>query len=401
MLHSPRRRHPDKHNERNETNGSKYGNGYLSKRPSLPRNMLRRNKLQLIVLSTCLMCFVFVFSPLRQKSFVLLCRLVTLYLQAHCESEDVALWRGTLLKEKIPALDISTKIDLVVSHCDIPVDWIFEWAAPLEFRDILIFSKCGKPVKGAPTNARIIRLDNVGRCDHTYAHYIANYHSKTKDNPSNSDHVLFLKDNDNSHRNHYSRHKNLEEMIPLTREFGFACHEETNWVWSETSSGGLGFHPICQISYYHDWAGLQEFKVEKYSRLRRDDNLQFRSQSGQTLGAYAKQMGIEPPKSLSLSNSAVADVESNTDTIVPVCYGGNFLVGSNQISTRPPGFWERIESSLTRSDNIAEGHFMERLWGTILAKPLQQDLTSRVLRQAQLDVCPVEPNHLGALSKYL
>eukprot|EP00751_Fragilariopsis_kerguelensis_P003707 CAMPEP_0170818574 /NCGR_PEP_ID=MMETSP0733-20121128/40839_1 /TAXON_ID=186038 /ORGANISM="Fragilariopsis kerguelensis, Strain L26-C5" /LENGTH=126 /DNA_ID=CAMNT_0011178757 /DNA_START=235 /DNA_END=612 /DNA_ORIENTATION=- len=126
----------------------------------------------------------------------------------------------------MPPLDTSTRINLVVSHCDESIDWIFEWANPLEFNDVIIFSKCNKQVKGQPPNSRVIRLDNVGRCDHTYAHYMAYYHES-----SNSDYVLFLKDNSNTNRNHYSRHKNLNEMIPLSNEFGFACHEETNWVW--------------------------------------------------------------------------------------------------------------------------------------------------------------------------
>jgi hypothetical protein len=393
MLKSSRRRNLSRLHEWIGTDGSNLGKKHFSKRSILPRMVLRRKKFRLVVLMSTYLLGIVLFSSLRQKAFVLLCRLITSYLEAHCESEDVALWRGTHLEKKFPELDKTSKIDLVVSHCDLPIDWIFEWAAPLEFSNISIFSKCGKPVIGAPENAKIVRLENVGRCDHTYAQYMANYHSETNEKGfKNSDFVVFLKDNDNSHRNHYSRHKKLNEMIPLAKEFGFACHEETNWVWSKIGA----LHPICQISYYHEWASLEEFKVENYSRLRRDDNLQFQSQMGETLGDYAGKMGIKPHAFSRLINSTtVYDV----DFIVPVCYGGNFMVQSEQILNRNPAFWERIESSLARSNNIAEGHFMERLWGTILGKPLQEDLVSRVLRQARYGVCQVEQNHLGALSK--
>ena len=190
-------------------------------------------------------------------------------------------------------------------------------------------------------------------------------------------------------------------MIPLSEQIGFACHEETNWVWSvRKSKKGRFLPPICQISFYHDWDALQEYAVEKYSRLRRDNNVQFRSK-WQTLGAYAKKMGVEPKRmsSLALANNNV----SNNRTIVPVCYGGNFLVRNEQLLSQPPEFWKRmeeIEASLTRANNIAEGHYVERLWGTILASPLHPDLINRVLKQEhQRGECQVDSNHLGALCK--
>ena len=339
---------------------------------SLPRfvvHISRKNKLQrlIIILITSSTCLLVLYPPIRLKCFILLCRSITLYLQNCCNSEEenVALWRGTKLKEKIPPLDISLKIDLVVSHCDISIDWIFEWAAPLiEFQAITIFSKCDKAVIGAPANSRIVRIGNVGRCDHTYAYYMANYYYSHESSSNNSDYVLFLKDNNNEHRNHYSRHKKLNEMITLSNEFGFACHEETNWVWSDRKSststrdwwlGGL-FHPTTQISYYHDWNQLQKFKVEEYSRLGRDDNSQFISQYGNNLGDYAKKMSIEPVPETTKSSSS----STTPRLIVPVCYGGNFLFRKKDNLNRSRDFWERIESSLSRGNNIAEGHFMER-----------------------------------------
>jgi len=182
-------------------------------------------------------------------------------------------------------------------------------------------------------------------------------------------------------------------MIPLSNEFGFACHEETNWVWSSQIVDGSGFRPITQISFYHNWNDLKKFKVENYSRLRRDDNSQFKSQSGRNLGDYAKKMGIKPQTTTMSSYGEI------NRTIVPVCYGGNFLFRKKGNLIQSRDFWERIESSLSRSNNIAEGHFMERLWGTILARPLNVELANRILIQEQGDACEIEPNHLGALCK--
>lgn len=33
--------------------------------------------------------------------------------------------------------------------------------------------------------------------------------------------------------------------------------------------------------------------------------------------------------------------------------------------------WKSAEISLSRGDNIEEGHFMERIWGSLLANPLK------------------------------
>ena len=102
-------------------------------------NCSSRNRIVILIIGIA--CFVF--RPLRNITFIMLCRSVTLYLQSR-NSEEVALWRGSILQEKIPPLHASTSINLIVSHCDLSIDWIFTWAAPVEFNDIIIFSKIGR-----------------------------------------------------------------------------------------------------------------------------------------------------------------------------------------------------------------------------------------------------------------
>ena len=71
-------------------------------------------------------------------------------------------------------------------------------------------------------------------------------------------------------------------------------------------------------------------------------------------------------------------------TVVPVCYGGVFLTTYSQIANPPPGVWEQLEQSLSRDDNIEEGHYAERSWAALLSTPLtlQQELDA--LRRAHL-----------------
>ena len=75
----------------------------------------------------------------------------------------------------------NTKLSIVISHCNSPVGWIARYMENVKFEiaDITIVSKCGEQVVGVDlleqsfgTNIIIQHLPNVGRCDHTYAHWI-------------------------------------------------------------------------------------------------------------------------------------------------------------------------------------------------------------------------------------
>lgn len=329
----------------------------------------------------------------RSMLFRALCRAITLYFQSSSQFTTIehSLWRGSLPDTMILVpreASATLNLDLVISHCNLPLNWIFEWASPLAFSNITIISKCNEKVIGAPESANIVRLTNVGRCDHSYAHHIyRNYNTYSRQMSSNHDmednrsFVIFLKDSDNSNRNHYSRHRSLKEMIQISSEFGFACHEEPGWVWSQQSML-QSFHPVCQISAYHNWTLLEDYTRIEYSRLRRDNNSEFASKIGATLGEYALTLGIPRPPV----------------DIVPVCYGGNFMVQRRQLNNKPRELWGRIEQSLSRANNIAEGHFVERLWATLLVKPLDQALVDQLLHQ-QRSVCRADANYAGALTK--
>ena len=319
-------------------------------------------------------------------------RNITSYLVSQSESQEGVLWRGTIQKEDFSPLlltsttttisDSTTKIDLVVSHCDRPLNWIFdEWASSFAFESIRIFSKCNKPVVGAPSNAEIIQLKNVGRCDHTYAHYIVQHYNK--DDDGNKDRfTLFLKDNDNSNRDVVSRHRSLAEMVAISKRDGFACHEEQSWDWSHKSLFfDKEYRPICQFSAYSNWKRLQQFSRQEYSRLKRDQNTNFKSVYGDTLGDYANQMGI-----------------TVTNEIVPVCFGGNFMAQSNQTKKQSIETWKRIDQSLSRGNNIAEGHYVERLWAILLARDLPKGVEIQLLKQ-QRSSCEPPEHFLGILTK--
>ena len=197
-------------------------------------------------------------------------------------------------------------------------------------------------------------------------------------------------------------------MLAMSAEWGFACHEETNWIWSpstahaETNSKATSKSSsssfITEISYYHDWERLQQYTVhDSYARLARDTTTDFHNPTQYpTLGRYAHHMQIQiPHESSSITDNNNTNTNSNNSSarttyrrLVPVCYGGNFLFHSGgnsgsasrtasadgttttnsmvteESNTKVPRyhqwyyhsqqFWKRIEVSLSRSNNIIE-----------------------------------------------
>jgi len=53
--------------------------------------------------------------------------------------------------------------------------------------------------------------------------------------------------------------------------------------------------------------------------------------------------------------------------LTSVCYGGVFAVSVKRLQSVDEQTWRRLELSLSRGNNIQEGHFMERSWSALLA----------------------------------
>ena len=71
------------------------------------------------------------------------------------------------------------KIHVVISHCKNDLDWFSNYIKGFNIASVHVISKCGVPVRGLSNNLStgnikpsIEVLSNVGRCDHSYTHYI-------------------------------------------------------------------------------------------------------------------------------------------------------------------------------------------------------------------------------------
>mmetsp|Transcript_29867 Transcript_29867/g.71780 ORF Transcript_29867/g.71780 Transcript_29867/m.71780 type:complete len:412 (+) Transcript_29867:74-1309(+) len=312
------------------------------------------------------------------------------YLAWKADTLEGSLWRGTLPSYQWKTADLqNVGVDIVVSHCDLPLDWIFQkWAKPITFDKVTVISKCGKPVEGAPPNANIITLPNLGRCDQSYAHYLLNHYDDYADY-DDGDHsdqkdkfIVFTKDNDNMNRDVVSRHRSLVEMVAIAQSMGFACQEEQSWVFSPDH-----YFKICQPSAYMNWTAMAPYSRDSYVRLNRDDNSDFGSLNGKTLQEYTTNLNIPVPEQ-----------ESSSDIVAPLCYGGNFLFNAKNIRQHPKELWERLEKFLSRGNNIAEGHYAERLWAHLLSPPLPKEKVQEILKQ-QDSTCRIEKERAGEITK--
>jgi hypothetical protein len=296
---------------------------------------------------------------------------------------------------------MSVGLHVVVSHCTLPINWIWERALVGErWKSFTIYSKCGVhlPRDSLPRDAKVVILPNVGRCDHSYAYWIAQTLASIQVAKQDvlagnideddcifqpQDHVMFVKDNDNSYRNFEERipWNEMKEKMMLE---GFSCENRIKRPYSD-----MTMKQALNVAVRSTLAG---FTVPEYNRPGSQKvadastpQYEFKSNFTSLEGWYRSlpitlKLGSRAPL---LPNAAVfhqskALASNNRKSIftphskyfVPICYGGYFMASIERIMLAPVDDWNPIVESLSRGDNIEEGHFMERIWASLLSRPM-------------------------------
>lgn len=263
--------------------------------------------------------------------------------------------RGQLIEKKI-----RNSLSIVISYCKSGVDWIPEYIGEVSYNvtDITIISKCGKDVEddglselkyfGAPIN--IIKLRNVGRCDHSFVYWIQ--HNRDKfDKGEKGDHlVLFLKDNPRQMANY----RTFENVFMTASNTGFSCilDQKASSIYTRTPHEiKPDFRPLA----LHKKEKLDAYFEIAWSRTPADGIIDFKSDY-ENISDWRQAMEIVYP---------------NTD-LVPVCFGGMFMSQKKGLLKQPQRVWDNLEENLSRANNLEEGHFMERTWAG-LAMPAEND----------------------------
>jgi hypothetical protein len=167
---------------------------------------------------------------------------------------------------------VRTAVDIVVSHCKFRLKWLRKTAAELHscgfaVESVTVYSKCGRSDAGAPLGASVMRLPNVGRCDHTYATYLSD-----RDPSQLAPIVLFLKDSilAGSAVEYRALRASVCGMAAIAQRRGFGCGRRpiasafVGWP----SPGQQQCSTASLRSDYHDTALLGETKMPNYVRAR-------------------------------------------------------------------------------------------------------------------------------------
>ena len=307
-------------------------------------------------------------------------------------------------------------VGIVVSHCRFRIRWLASVRAELEAcgyavrTPIHVYSKCGKADVGAPPGAVVVRLPNVGRCDHTYAHHLAELVVRERDDAvvRDADVLLFLKDSflSGSSPEFKRLRMGICSMVRIAWLRGFGCGRRAMPSQSALiGSGGprglgaeqqLAESDACSTtglrSDYHQSSILAQFELSGYAKTH-DQRRGARQRVGFTathrpLRAWIASVGAELAARFS-SNASLAGAPLETlrrvlaRPLQPVCFGGSFAAATRSIRSLPATLWSVLRAALSRGDNIEESHFMERSWAALLAEvPADGEVLDNLYRAA-------------------
>jgi hypothetical protein len=85
--------------------------------------------------------------------------------------------------------------------------------------------------------------------------------------------------------------------------------------------------------------------------------------------------------------------------VTPICYGGMYLVKRSKIERVSHDIFDRMTESLSRGNNIEEGHFAERTWASLFSNEVDKDGVASLLRLAAM-VYPRHDAQTGSLMMY-
>jgi hypothetical protein len=279
------------------------------------------------------------------------------------------------------------RIFVIISHCLHDLIWLPAYLEPLPVYSITIYSKCGKPVLGAPHLSKIIRLENIGRNDHSFAHWMAR--APEYINAQGDDIALFMKDDMSSSNIHQASDgwKSFPDLVRVASRVGFAC----GLLPSKYENG--------TFSAYHSTPQLLTF--QNYAYFHNADR--YDPEANASSHIYdPKAPNDFKSKFLNMGEwlRAVGGYERIPSNVTQVCYGGVFATRLLRIFRHPPRLWLEIEKSLSVGDNIEEGHFAERSWAPLLAVPVTAE-EQKLLWQYSSSIMEWYGAYMGTLTRRL
>ena len=244
---------------------------------------------------------------------------------------------------------------LILSHCDASIqslEFVASYLHETKIVNVRIYNRCDTKVSFSLREAADVfhgsdvelrEASNFGRYEYTLLTWISTH----KFSDDDDDVVLFLNLNDfRPDKNDLTLWWGANDMLKIVSQKGFVCLN-TRMRISNRKKKMIKYTDV--FSPYHSTSIWKKYKFP-----RKGPNNEFHSPYN-TLGNWTNQrLGF------SFSNQE----------FVEVCYGGTFATTTKELNRIGVDSWNMIKSDLERGRDIEESHYLERLWGALLAKPL-------------------------------
>jgi hypothetical protein len=310
------------------------------------------------------------------------------------------LWRQPALAQ--PQLPPVTRAELVIASCAMSLPYVLDEIPRIErigmrVARITIYVKCGRVVYAnstltnwmhkrrrvsSGTAISVEALPNVGRCDHSFAHHMAERWDSLE--PL----TVFTKDRMDTP---WSPGKNLAAGLAKTAARastnGFAC----------------AFGPADPaVSMWHATSHVSAFQMGKYTPTRATSK-QASALAARTANASGQSYAAQPttftaalrPLGTWLNQSDIFPAELIAELgarpLWPVCLNGMFAARRENVQRLTQGTWRALARGLARGDSIEEGHFTERMWAALLTPRLPEAVAERL-------ICSAGGTYEGALA---
>jgi hypothetical protein len=211
--------------------------------------------------------------------------------------------------------------DLVISYYKEKLDWLKKFES-FPFRHIYIYTKGKDPVMPFESDkVRIIKLDNIGRCDHTYVYHMHEQYDNLAD--------VTIFTTGSAHLPH--KNGNMRFIVPKV-------FETKNSVFR-----------VMNEPEYKD--KFKEFKMNAWRAT--NTNNQENASKNSLHPAIIRPFG-----------KWYESLFSGID-VKHVAYGGVFAVSRAHIHHRDKAFYKKLLDQFPNHSNPEIGHYFERVWLSI------------------------------------
>jgi hypothetical protein len=214
-----------------------------------------------------------------------------------------------------------TKIEIIVSRYNEDLEWLKD--EPFNKYPTTIYNKGVNDDFFKPDNAKIVKLANVGRCDHTYLyHIVTNYDNNLSEN------TIFLPGSTNMPSKNEKAKKQVNEV---------ESHNNTVFL--------AGKHNNIKTDLYNFTLDNWTASDSKNSSLNAESQLELSK-----IRPFGKWF----------------ENHFGSDLIVQYASMSGILgINKKHITLRPKSFYETLMAEVSNSSNPEVGHYLERAWNAV------------------------------------